>query len=103
VVETLRGASSPGARLTVVQLGGTDRGGLKVVSDKDPLLNVGDQEILFLRRDPASGKFFTVGGGQGRFQLASNGTVTAVDQSSVVGKRHHGQSQIGFSEEIRAR
>jgi hypothetical protein len=92
VLQTVKASKDyTGQRLTVTQLGGTDEHGRSVVVEDDPLLKVGDQEIMFLQQDPRSGKFFTTGGGQGRFGVNDRGTVTARDQESLVGRAHHGK------------
>jgi hypothetical protein len=79
VVEAVRGGLQKGQRLVVTQIGGTEDSGAKLNAEHDPLMQVGTQEVLFLKKDAKSGKFFTTGGGQGRFTVQSNGTVSPVD------------------------
>ena len=79
VVEAVRGGLQKGQRLVVTQIGGTEDSGAKLNAEHDPLMQVGAQEVLFLKKDAKSGKFFTTGGGQGRFTVQSNGTVSPVD------------------------
>ena len=64
-------------------------------TEHDPLMQVGDEDLLFLNRDSASGKFFTTGGGLGRFKVQSNGTLMAVDHDSPIAKIANGKS-VGF-------
>jgi hypothetical protein len=102
VVEVLRGEGvQPGQRLSVSQLGGSDRRVRPVVAEHDPLLRAGDQEVLFLKHDPASGKYFTTGGGQGRFRVAPNDTVEAVDRESPVGRMNHGRTLAALKAAVR--
>jgi hypothetical protein len=79
VVDAIRGGLRKGQRVVVTQIGGTEDSGAVLNAEHDPLLKVGAQELLFLKQDAASGKFFTTGGGQGRFTVQSNGTVSPVD------------------------
>lgn len=76
VVQTLRGSVQPGQTLTVEQVGGTDPQGQQWVDEANPLLQVGQEEILFLMPTPtANGKYATIGGPQGRFSITSTGLV----------------------------
>jgi tRNA(Phe) wybutosine-synthesizing methylase Tyw3 len=70
--------------------------------EHDPLLKVGDQEILFLQRDTQTGKFFATGGGQGRFEVTERGAVTARNQESPVGQAHHGKRVEQLTEAVQA-
>ena len=79
VVDSVRGSLQKGQRVVVTQIGGTEDSGAVLNAEHDPLMQVGAQEVLFLKKDPSSGKFFTTGGGQGRFSVQSNGTVSPVD------------------------
>lgn len=74
VVDTLRGNVTPGQRLTVTQIGGTDPRGNQIVAANDPLFQIGQEEVLFL--SPYDGdKYSTVGGEQGRFAIDATGIV----------------------------
>ncbi len=86
VVDAVRGSLKNGQRIVVTQLGGTEDNGALTNTEHDTLMKVGAQEVLFLRQDAQSGKFFTTGGGQGRFTVAANGTVTPVDQHSQLAR-----------------
>lgn len=86
VVDSVRGNIKRGERLTITQLGGTEDSGTVIVTEHDSLMQVGAQELMFLRKDAASGKFVTTGGGQGRFTVQSNGTLTPVDQHSKLAR-----------------
>ena len=103
VLEVIRGdAVQPGDRLTLVQLGGVDTHGTEVMAEHDPLVKKGEEEVLFLRKDPRSDKFFTAGGGQGRFKVTGRGAVEAVDDEAPVGKANHGKSVNALKAEIKA-
>ena len=101
VLDNVRGAGlKKGDQIVVSQLGGTvaDRRPDGVLVNKlvanaehDPLMQVGDEELLFLNRDNASGKFFTTGGGLGRFKVQGNGTLLAVDHDSPIAKIANGK------------
>ena len=104
VLDNLRGGIKKGDHLVVTQVGGTVATkrpdgvstSLTVANaEHDPLLQVGDEELLFLNQDAATGKFFTTGGGQGRFKVQSNGQVLALDHESLVGRTMNGKS-LGF-------
>ena len=105
VLDNVRGTGlKNGDHVVVSQVGGTvatkrpDGVGASLTvasAEHDPLLQVGDEELLFLNQDAATGKFFTTGGGQGRFKVQSNGQVLALDHESQVGKTMDGKS-LGF-------
>ena len=86
VVDSVRGGLRKGERITVTQLGGTEDSGAVINTEHDALMQVGAQELLFLRRDAQSGKFFTTGGGQGRFTVQSNGALMPVDTHSQLAR-----------------
>jgi hypothetical protein len=96
VLDAVRGTGvRTGDRLVVTQLGGSLPNGSKVTSEHDPMMQPGDQEVLFLRHDAKSGKYFTTGGGQGRFKIQSTGQVTALDPDSPFARQTTGKS-LGF-------
>ena len=72
--------------IVVTQLGGTEDNRAVINTEHDALMQVGAQELLFLRKDARSGKFFTTGGGQGRFTVHSNGLLTPVDTHSDIAR-----------------
>ena len=86
VVDSVRGGLKKGERVTVTQLGGTEDNGAVVNTEHDALMQVGAQEVMFLKKDAQSGKFFTTGGGQGRFTVQSNGTLSPVDAHSAIAR-----------------
>jgi len=57
----------------VEQVGGIDSQGQQWATD-DPLLQVGQEEVLFLLQNP-NGTYSTVGGPQGRFTIDAAGKV----------------------------
>lgn len=92
VVEPIKSSSfRTGDRIVVSQLGGTDEHGAKISTEHDPLLRIGEQEILFLSAPAGSSKFATTGGGQGRFKLINNGLTAAVDDSTPIARQHNGK------------
>ena len=95
VVEVIRGdGAGRGDRLVVVQ---TAAG-----AEADPAMQPGTEEILFLRSDPATGKHFTTGGGQGRFRVMDSATVQAVDGESALAAAYNGMSVDAFRAAVRA-
>jgi hypothetical protein len=79
ILDVLKGNGvQPGQALTITQLGGTDPQGRQVVNDGDPLLQVGQDEILFLIQD-FDGRYSMLGGAQGRFTIGSTGIVQSLD------------------------
>lgn len=97
VLEAVRGAgAAAGERIIVAQVaGGVDAAG-------DPLMRAGSREVLFLQSDPTSGKFFTVGGGQGRFLITDADTVQAVAPDSPLGQAFNGVTLPALREAIQA-
>ena len=112
VLDNVRGAGlKNGDHIVVSQLGGTvpTRRPDGVVinnvvanAEHDPLMQVGDEELLFLNRDAANGKFFTTGGGLGRFKVQTNGTLTAVDHGSPIAKIADGKPAAFLKNAARA-
>ena len=95
VVEVIRGdGAGRGDRLVVVQ---TAAG-----TEADPAMQPGTDEILFLRYDPATGKHFTTGGGQGRFRVTDSATVQAVDGESALAATYNGMSVDAFRAAVQA-
>src|ERR687890_201566 len=75
VLDNVRGAGlKKGDHIVVTQLGGVQQNGAIASAEHDRLMQVDDQEVLFLKQDAKSGKFFTTGGGQGRFKVEKNNT-----------------------------
>jgi hypothetical protein len=103
VLEVIVGDSvQAGQRLTVSQIGGLDDRGRPVSVEEDPLLKVGEQEVLFLARDPASQRFFTVGGGQGRFKIQPDGRALPVGGHSPLRSAASVNTLTTLREAIRA-
>lgn len=84
--------SQIGGTLTRSQPDGPRANVLSAKAEHNPLMQVGDEEIVFLSQDSATGKYFTTGGGLGRFKVQSNGSVIAVDHDSPLGRLHSGRS-----------
>ncbi len=101
VLDNVRGASvKKGQQIVISQIGGklasqgadgTAREVVVANAEHDPAMQVGDEEMLFLNQDAATGKFFTTGGGQGRFKVQSNGTLSAVDSHSSLARLETGK------------
>ena len=104
VLENVRGAGiKKGDQLTVSQVGGVTADGKTTVNaEHDPLMQVGDEEVLFLNKDPRSGKFFTTGGGIGRFKVQKNGTLLAVDLDSAAGRSLTGRPAASLKQAVLA-
>jgi hypothetical protein len=112
VLENVHGAGiKKGDHIVVSQLGGTVStkrpDGVSTTqavanTEHDPLMQVGDEEVLFLNQDAASGKFFTTGGGGGRFKVQSNGTLFAVDHESPASKIVDGKPTNFLKNAVRA-
>jgi hypothetical protein len=93
VLDNVRGAGlKKGQHIVVSQIGGRSADGAVVANgEHDPVMVVGDEEVLFLNHDGSNGKFFTTGGGAGRFKVQSSGVVIAVDHGSQVGRIQSGK------------
>jgi len=57
---------------------------------------------LFLNQDSATGKFFTTGGGQGRFKVQSNGTLSPVDVHSSLARIQTGKQVSSLKNAVQA-
>jgi hypothetical protein len=111
VLDNVRGAGvKKGQHIVISQLGGTittqgadGKATTTVVAnaEHDPVMQVGDEELLFLNRDAASDKFYTTGGGVGRFKVQSNGIVTAVDHNSATAGAGTGKSASFLKNEVK--
>jgi hypothetical protein len=101
VLDNVRGPGiKKGQQIVISQIGGKlasqgADGSVKEIvvanAEHDPVMQVGDEEMLFLNQDSANGKFFTTGGGQGRFKVQSNGTISAVDAHSNLARLQTGK------------
>lgn len=80
-ISTPKGASvSPAGEVIIHQTGGT-LGAKTLIVDDDPLLKVGEQNLLFLRQY-APGRFFIMGGPTGRVTL-TNGTLAPLPDGAA--------------------
>lgn len=101
VLDNVRGARiRKGQQIVVSQVGGklasqgADGAPATITvanAEHDPIMQVGDEEMLFLNQDSASGKFFTTGGGIGRFKVQSNGLLSPVDSHSQLARLQTGK------------
>lgn len=87
IVEPIKGTASEGGdQIVVTQEGGVDAAGKPIeVMEGNPLLQVGDREIVFLRYGT---KYFFAGGPEGRFEVLSDGTVAARASWSPMGRKY---------------
>ena len=69
--------------ITIRQTGGTMADGAIEVVEDDPVLEVGDQDVLFLRQF-SPGHFFVMGGPAGRFPISNGRTVSTMPGTSIV-------------------
>ena len=112
VLDNVRGLGvKKGDHLVVTQLGGTvatkrpDGISENVVvanAEHDALMQVGSEEILFLNQDAGTGKYFTTGGGLGRFKIQSNGTLLAVDHESPLARSQNGKPAASLKNAVQA-
>jgi hypothetical protein len=110
VLDNVRGAGiKKGQHIIVSQIGGklaSQDGSSKDVivanAEHDPVMQIGDEEMLFLNHDSASGKYFTTGGGQGRFKVQRNGTLAAVDAHSSLARTQTGKSVSSLKNSVQA-
>jgi hypothetical protein len=110
VLDNVRGASvKKGQKIVISQIGGKlatqgADGSVKETivanAEHDPVMQVGDEEMLFLNQDIATGKFFTTGGGQGRFTVQSNGTLSAVDAHSNLARLQTGKQVASLKNQV---
>lgn len=93
VQQVLSGTLS-GATITVHQTGGTANG-RTLELDNDPLLQVGQEDILFLHHDPATNTYYVIGGPQGRF-VVINGLVSSLARAYP---KQHIQDSVDINQE----
>jgi len=101
VLDNVRGSAiKKGQQIVISQIGGklatqapdgSSRETIVANAEHDPVMQIGDEEMLFLNQDSATGKFFTTGGGQGRFKVQSNGTLSPVDVHSSLARIQTGK------------
>jgi hypothetical protein len=94
--------SQIGGKLASQGADGATRETIVANAEHDPVMQVGDEELLFLNQDSANGKFFTTGGGQGRFKVQSNGTVSAVDSHSTLARIQTGKPISSLKNSVRS-
>ncbi len=112
VLDNVRGASvMKGQQIVISQIGGKlasqapDGSSKEIVvanAEHDPIMQVGDEELQFLNQDSATGKFFTTGGGQGRFKVQSNGLLSPVDVHSSVARLQTGKPAASLKNAVQA-
>jgi hypothetical protein len=95
VDRVLKGTLASGSTITVTQTGGTVErptypGGPKLsrtlMLEHDPLMAPGQQHLMFLSRT-SDGRYYVVGGPQGRFSIDKGGKVHPVDPAAATPAR----------------
>lgn len=109
VTRVMKGSSlAPGARITVTQAGGTVQlptfpGGPQLsrtfITEHDQLMTAGEQHLFFLGRT-TDGRYFSVGGPQGRFAVDKAGKVHPVDPSAPAARTRVGVQLEALASEI---
>jgi hypothetical protein len=112
VLDNVRGSAiKKGQHIVISQIGGklatqaADGSSREVIvanAEHDPVMQIGDEEMLFLNQDSATGKFFTTGGGQGRFKVQSNGTLSPVDVHSSLARIQTGKQVTSLKNAVQA-
>jgi hypothetical protein len=112
VLDNVRGATiKKGQHIIVSQIGGKlatqgpDGSAKETIvanAEHDPVMQIGDEEMLFLNQDSATGKFFTTGGGQGRFKVQGNGTLSPVDVHSDLARLQTGHPVQSLKNAVQA-
>ncbi len=112
VLDNVRGSAvKKGQQIVISQIGGklatqaADGSSKEVIvanAEHDPVMQIGDEEMLFLNQDSATGKFFTTGGGQGRFKVQSNGTLSPVDVHSSLARIQTGKQVSSLKNAVQA-
>jgi hypothetical protein len=112
VLDNVRGSAiKKGQQIVISQIGGklatqaADGSSKEVIvanAEHDPVMQIGDEELLFLNHDSATGKFFTTGGGQGRFKVQSNGTLSPVDVDSSLARIQTGKQVSSLKNAVQA-
>jgi hypothetical protein len=112
ILDNVRGAEiKKGQHIVISQIGGklasqgADGSSKEIIvanAEHDPVLQVGDEEMLFMNQDSATGKFFTTGGGQGRFKVQSNGTLSAVDAHSALARIQTGKAVTSLKNAVQS-
>ncbi len=83
-VEQVLHGSAPNV-ITIGQTGGV-LDGTKYEVDGDPLMHTGDHGVFYLQQaktGPAAGRYFVLGGPQGRLIVEQDGTLSRVGSSNV--------------------
>jgi len=112
VLDNVRGASvKKGQHIVISQIGGklasqgpdgTSKEIVVANAEHDPVMQIGDEEMLFLNQDSATGKFFTTGGGQGRFKVQRNGTLAPVDAHSSLARLQTGKQVTSLKNAVQS-
>jgi len=109
VTRSLQGDLKVGQRITLEQAGGEISmvlGGtaptLKrtIVAEHDPLMVVGQEQVLFLTKGN-NNAFVVTGGPDGRFSLDARRALQPVDEGSPVGKASKGEALESFATHVK--
>ena len=71
-----------------------------LVSEHDPLLVKGEEQVFFLSNGSDSGTFDVTGGPDGRFKVDARGLLQPVDDGSLVGQAHKGETVDSIAKKV---
>ncbi len=109
VTQVLNGKIAKGQHVIINQFGGTYQMALgaglptlsrTVVSEHDPLLVKGEEQVFFLSNSSDSGTFDVTGGPDGRFKVDARGLLQPVDDGSLVGQAHKGETVDSIAKKV---
>jgi hypothetical protein len=109
VSQVLNGKINKGQHVIINQMGGTYQLALgaglptlsrTLVSEHDPLLVKGEEQVFFLSKGSDSGTFDIAGGPDGRFKVDARGLLQPVDDGSPVGQAHKGETVDSLAKKV---
>ncbi len=109
VTQVLNGKIAKGQQVIINQFGGTYQLALgpglptlsrTLVSEHDPLLVKGEEQVFFLSEGSDSGTFDVTGGPDGRFKVDARGLLQPVDEGSPVGQAHKGETVDSIAKKV---
>jgi len=109
VSQVLNGKITKGQHVIINQFGGTYQLALgaglptlsrTLVSEHDPLLVKGEEQVFFLSKGSDSGTFDITGGPDGRFKVDARGLLQPVDDGSPVGQANKGETVDSLAKKV---
>ena len=109
VGQVINGKIAKGQHVIINQFGGTYQLPLgpglptlsrTVVSEHDPLLVKGEEQVFFLKNGSDNGTFDITGGPDGRFKVDARGLLQPVDEGSPVGQAHKGETVESLAKKV---